>query len=352
MTAIRDVRGADLADWDASAVDAPGGHVFQSRAWGEFQARQGWRVRFLRFDDGFPALVLQRRWPWIGGWSAYVSRGPVPTESPARTAERQIGLARWLADRGVAVVAADPEVEAATAFPDRIRQAGFRAIEELQPSRHRMRIPLTGRSEDEVFEGIARSTRQRIRRAEKDDVEVVQIAGAPAHKDLDAFYDLLRETGDRRGFTFGARGEFVGWWDAALAAGHLVHLAARAPDGTTIAGLLLYRHGGRLSTVHSADLASARHEHPGVLHLLRWRAIRLAIASGCAEMDLGGVDVAGARRVPDEQEPMHGLYEHKRSFGAEWVELAGAHEFVADRLRYAAGRLTQRAAREIARRRP
>ena len=49
---------------------------------------------------------------------------------------------------------------------------------------------------------------------------------------------------------------------------------------------------------------------------------------------------------------MHGLYEHKRSFGAEWVELAGAHEFVADRLRYAAGRLTQRATREIARRLP
>jgi serine/alanine adding enzyme len=352
VSGILEVRGADLANWDATAVDPPGGHVYQSRAWGEFQARQGWRVRFLRFDDGFPALVLQRRWPWIGGWSAYVSRGPAPTESPEQTAERQIALARWLADRSVAVVAADPEVEAATPFTDRIRQAGFRAIEELQPSRHRMRIRLTGRSEDEVFEGIARSTRQRIRRAEKDVVEVVQVDAAPAHEDLDAFYDLLRETGDRRGFTFGARAEFVGWWEAALAAGHLVYLAARTPDQTTIAGLLLYRHGGRLSTVHSGDLDSARQEHPGVLHLLRWRAIQLAIATGCAEMDLGGVDVAGARRVPDESEPMHGLYEHKRSFGAEWVELAGAHEFVADRLRYAAGRLTQRAQREIARRLP
>jgi lipid II:glycine glycyltransferase (peptidoglycan interpeptide bridge formation enzyme) len=69
-------------------------------------------------------------------------------------------------------------------------------------------------------------------------------------------------------------------------------------------------------------------------------------------MDLGGVDVPGARRVPDEGEPMYGLYEHKRSFGAEWVELAGAHEMVADQLRYAAGRLTQRATREIARRLP
>ena len=34
---------------------------------------------------------------------------------------------------------------------------------------------------------------------------------------------------------------------------------------------------------------------------------------------------------------MFGLYEHKRSFGAEWVELPGAHEHVADPLRYRAG---------------
>jgi hypothetical protein len=104
VSGIREVGGADLDDWDTRAVDAPGGHVYQSRAWGEFQAGLGWRVRYLRFDDGFPVLVLQRRWPWIGGWSAYVSRGPVPTGSPTETAERQVELADWLAGRGVSVV--------------------------------------------------------------------------------------------------------------------------------------------------------------------------------------------------------------------------------------------------------
>jgi lipid II:glycine glycyltransferase (peptidoglycan interpeptide bridge formation enzyme) len=352
VSAIHEERGADLGDWDARAVDAPGGHIYQSRAWGEFQASLGWRVRYLRFDDGFPALVLQRRWPWIGGSSAYVSRGPVPTDSPGETAQRQVELARWLSARGVAVIAADPEVEAATSFTAKIQSAGFRPIEELQPSRHRMRLPLAGRTEEEVFRGIAKSTRQRIRRAEESDLNVVQHSAAPADAELLAFYDLLRATGDRRGFALGSREEFVGWWKAALAAGRLVYLAARTSDNGTIAGLLLYRHGGRLSTVHSADLASVRQEHPGVLHLLRWRGIQLALASGCAEIDLGGVDVVGARRVPEEGESMLGLYEHKRSFGAEWVELAGAHEYVADRLRYAAGRVTQRIARQIARRRP
>ena len=349
---IREVHGAGLADWDAWAVHAAGGHVFQSRAFGDFQARMGWRVRYVRFPDGFPALVLERRWPWIGGFSAYVPRGPVPTESPEATAARLVALTTWLAGRGVAVVAADPEVGAATGYRERIRAAGFRPIEEIQPSRHRMRIRLDGRGEDAIFAGIARSTRQRIRRAEASDLAIVTLDAPPARPDLDEFYDLLRGTGERRGFTFGSRTDFVDWWEAALGAGHLVQLVARTPALGTIAGLLLYRHGRRISTVHSADRAASRAEHPGALHLLRWRAIQLAIAGGCTEMDFGGVDVAGARRVPVAGEDMFGLYEHKRSFGAEWLELAGAHQFVADRLRYTAGRVTQRLARGIARRRP
>jgi len=132
----------------------------------------------------------------------------------------------------------------------------------------------------------------------------------------------------------------VPWWGRALEAGHLVYLEARegAPDGDVLGGLVLYRHGRRLSTQHSGDRAERRRDHPGAMHLLRWRAIQLALAEGRTEMDLGGVDLPGARRIPAEGEPTYGLYEHKRSFGAEWVALAGAQERVARPWRYALGR--------------
>jgi lipid II:glycine glycyltransferase (peptidoglycan interpeptide bridge formation enzyme) len=42
---------------------------------------------------------------------------------------------------------------------------------------------------------------------------------------------------------------------------------------------------------------------------------------------------------------MYGLYRHKRSFGAEWLELAGAHEQVIRPTRYRVGRVAARAAR-------
>jgi hypothetical protein len=171
----------------------------------------------------------------------------------------------------------------------------------------------------------------------------------PTEVALDRFYDLLLETGQRLHFSFGPRDRFVAWWRAALRAGHLVYLEARTAAGEPQAGLVLYRHGERLSTVHSGDHAAARRDHPGALHLLRWRAIELALREGRSEMDLGGVDVAGARREPRDGEPMWGLYQHKRSFGGEWLELSGAHERVIDGRLYTLGRLTSRIARILGR---
>jgi len=390
---VRDARPDELVDWDAATVDAPGGHVYQSRAWAEHRRRSGWTPRFLVTDDGGRVLALTRRWPVTSGGSAYLPRGPVAdgvTGSPAGPAElaaRQIAVAEALAADGIDVVAADPEVPAAgEAFRARIAAAGFRPIEEIQPSRHRVSLPLDhGADEPAVFEAIAKSTRQRIHRAERDGIVVLRhdvraspeetgegfgVPNEPAPVALDRFYDLLLETGERRQFSFGPRSSFVGWWRAALDAGHLVYLEAwvargsagsaspaapdpsyptrPAPDGP-LAGLVLYRHGGRLSTVHSGDHAATRAEHPGALHLLRWRAIQLAIRESCTEMDLGGVDARGARDEPREGDPLFGLYQHKRSFGGQWIALTGAHERVFDPRGYAIGRLTDRLARLVRR---
>ncbi len=372
-SAVDELTGAALEGWDARAVDVPGGHVLQSRAWAEHRAAQGWRPRFLAIGEA-RALALVRGWPLVGGGSAYLPRGPVGPGRPwsGDGSGREIGgalvaAAAHLETTGMDVVAADPEVAADDqGYSDAIGSAGFRAIDEIQPSRHRMALALPEDGDAEtVMAGIAKATRQRIRRAERDGVAVLRwdrgvgagaIDGAiaadePPEAALRRFYELLRATGDRRGFGFGGPGEFVTWWTRALAAGHLVYLEARegAADGDVLGGLVLYRHGRRLSTAHSGDRAERRHDHPGAMHLLRWRAIELALAERRSEMDLGGVDVAGARREPREGEPTFGLYEHKRSFGATWVGLAGAQEHVARAWRYAAGRATARAGRVVGR---
>jgi hypothetical protein len=381
--AARELQGAELDGWDAAAVDAPGGHVLQSRAWAEHREAGGWRPRFLVAGE-VRALALVRPWPGLGGGSAYLPRGPVGPGLPwtgdgsgSVIGEALAAVTRLLAAEGVDVIAADPEVaEDDAGYRAALASAGFRPIEEIQPSRHRTALALPDDGGPEaVLAGVAKTTRQRIRRAERDGVVVVRhdaratplegfVAPAdPGEAALRRFYTLLRATGERRGFGLGGPGGFVAWWVRALAAGHLVYLEAReggergdggdgmdaGHGGAVLGGLVLYRHGRRLSTAHSADVADRRHEHPGTMHLLRWRAIQIALAEGRTEMDLGGVDVAGARRLPAQGEATYGLYEHKRSFGAQWVGLAGAHETVLRPWRYAAGRGLARVTRLLGR---
>jgi lipid II:glycine glycyltransferase (peptidoglycan interpeptide bridge formation enzyme) len=362
--AIAELRDEPTPDWDALAVDRPGGHVLQSVAWAEHRRARGWRPRFAVAGD-LRVLALTRSWPVLGGGSAYLPRGPAPVVAADALGAGLWAVTRALAGQGMDVVAADAEVPADDAgWQSWLRRARFAPIEEIQPSRHRVSLALGGADEEAALATVAKSTRQRIRKAEKEAVAVVRHdARAPAEGPgdgfaapaedaadaLDRFYGLLLETGERRDFSFGPRADYLAWWRRAHAAGHLVYLEARdgSAGGDPLAGLVLYRHGGRLSTVHSGDHASARRSHPGALHLLRWRAIQLAIREGCREMDLGGVDVPGARRRPLTGEPMHGLLQHKLSFGAEWLELAGAHERVIRPNRYRIGRIVAGVARRL-----
>lgn len=362
---VREATPTDLATWDEHTVRTPGGHVYQSLAWAEHNAHSGWLARHLVFDDGYMVLALARAWPMIGGSSAYLPRGPVSAgEPPERTAARLDEATTFLAAEGVDVIATDSEIPAAGPYGELLGSIRFRPIPELQPSRHRMSLPIPSEATDDTLHaGLAKSTRQRIRSAEESELTIARYDGAGWRDDeglfappprspeeaLGLFYGLLEATGERRDFRFGPRSEFVPWWTLALERGLLVYLEAVDAAGTAIGGLVLYRHGQRITTVHSGDRDDAREQHPGLMHLLRWRAIQLALRERCVEMDLGGVDVAPDHRLPVKGDPMFGLYEHKRSFGAEFIEMTGAHERVIRPWRYALGRVSARIARTTAR---
>ncbi len=366
--AIRDATPDELLDWDSRTVDVPGGNVYQSLAWARHRERLGWRPRFLVSADGSRLLALVRPWRGIGGAGAYIPRGPVlGSGSVQAAAERLVAAAEHLAASGVDVVASDAEIEAATGYGAIIEASGFRPIEEVQPSRHRVALALpAGTTEASAFRAMGESARQSVRYAERAGLRVVRWDirsghgdGAPvgdgfeapeaplgtASRDaFDRLYDLLAAAADRRHFRLLPRAPFVEWSIAALQAGHVVLLEVVDPDGLQLGGATFYRHGGRLTYSHSGDRADLRRARPGVPHLLVWRAIQLAIRDGLGEVDLAGVDVPGRRRRPVEGEEMYGLYAFKRSFGAEWVELAGNHERVIRPARYLLGRISGRLA--------
>ena len=355
LRVVREAAPEELPSWDGRVVDVPGGDVQQSLAWGRQRERMGAAPQHLVLDDGSVALVLGRRRRFLGGGRAYVPRGPVAAGAgPEAVAGRLAAIAAWARDAGFDTVVADPEVPAATGFPTLLAGLGFRQVEEIAVSRHRVGVAIPAGADDAVLlSRIARTTRQRFLAADRRGTRVVRIdkggahAGAgvevppPARLDAAAaeafgrFYALLAATGSRRGFAIGTRTNAVAWWRAALDAGHLVLLEARAADDEYLGAAAFYRHGERLTYGHSGDVVALRHAHPGAVHLVLWRALQLAALEQRVELDLGGVDVRGARRRPEPGEPMHGLLEFKQSFGGEWLELSGAHELVLRPVRHA-----------------
>ena len=306
---VRDAIPAELADWDAPTVEAPGGHVYQSRAWAEHRRAGGWQPRFL---------VAGRRGP-----GARARRGPGRSFRAAAPTCRA-GRWRWArtpAELGARLVAFGDALAAdgrrrrrrgprgpgrGCGLPRRDR--GSRASARSRRSSRRATgsaLGLDGRRRTRCSPAIAKSTRQRIRGAEETVERVVRHDGrAPARRAgrgvrraerwiRGGARSVLRPAArDRRAAPFHASGRgrpSSAWWRAAL--GGRSPRLSRGPAGSAgrpVAGLVLYRHGGRLSTVHSGDHAATREEPSG-------RPPPPALA-GHRARDPGGMHGDGPRR--------------------------------------------------------
>jgi lipid II:glycine glycyltransferase (peptidoglycan interpeptide bridge formation enzyme) len=313
-------------DWDPRAVEIPGGHVMQSTAWAEYRRSRGDEPRFLTFDDGRVALAMLRRSAGLPGWEATIRRGPAHADEDARlAAARALALADWARSVGARDLFLDPERDVDPDYETAMDRAGFDVAGELEPSIHVMRLDFEpGADADRQWSALSKSTRQRIRAAEKAGTCVIDDTGGER---LDEFVVLMAERAEALGIPLQSEGDYLRGWRSLLASGQARLLLAQH-DGEVVGGLFLYRQGGLHATAYSADQAARRRELPGTMHLVRWTAITGALAEGAPAIELGGVDLPGHRRPPQPGDPNRGLYEHKRGFGARWVERTPARRVV------------------------
>jgi lipid II:glycine glycyltransferase (peptidoglycan interpeptide bridge formation enzyme) len=314
------------ADWDARAVTVPGGHVMQGTAWAEHRRSQGADPRFVTFSDGRVALVVLRDQRLAPGLVATCRRGPARADL---TGTELVGHVAVLGDAmrelGARELFVDPELDADPGYEAAMDALGARTTDEFQPSIHVMRLEFEdGDTEEAVFGRIQKTTRQRIRAAER--------VGTIVRRDetgarLDEFGELLVERADALGIAMRPERGYVAAWRRLIAAGQARLLLAEH-EGVLAGGLLLYLQGGMHSTAYSADHAALRHSLPGTMHLVRWTVIRDALAEGAIAVELGGVDLPGHREPPGLDEPNHGLYVHKSSFGARWIVRTPARRLV------------------------
>jgi len=320
------VTGSAPDAWNALTVDAPGGHVMQGTAWADHRRSQGAQPRFVRFGEHRGALMVLRDQRFVPGSIATARKGPIAAGDPIDVVSaRAVLLADAARSAGATELFIDPEIDADPAWGVALEHAGFAVTTEVQPSIHVMRLTLPDdRDTDALLASYAKGTRQRIRSAEKAGTTVrIDTHGAR----LPAFADLLVSRAEDLGIPMRPELGYSAFWKRLIEA-RQARLYVAEREGVMLGGVLVYLQGGTFATAYSADDATRRRELPGTMHLVRATLLRDALLEGARSVDLGGVDLPGRREPPQEGDPNHGLYEHKRSFGALWVVREPARRIV------------------------
>ncbi|OIJ98560.1 lipid II:glycine glycyltransferase FemX [Streptomyces colonosanans] len=345
---------AFLASRLGSAL-APG--FLQCPSWAA--VKDGWQARLLGWgpQDGpgagklsGVALVLLRQFPGTRKYFAYLPEGPVADWTdpdldgwltPLLRHLRAVGAfavrigpapayRRWNAARLKAgtgpgrrltdVLACEVDPLGA-AVAERLRARGWLRCGDdddgdAQP-RYVFRVPLAGRTSDDLWSGLNQEWRRNIRRARKSGVEVRVGGGA----DLPEFYRLLRITEERDGFRLGRSLAYYERQYAALNAEEpgRMRLYLAHHQGEILAAHTMITVGRRVWYQTGASADHRREVRPS--NALQWQMMVDAHARGAEVYDMRGVPP-----TLDPDAHSFGLLRWKLGTGGQVVETLGEWE--------------------------
>ncbi len=314
------------AAWDEFVGANPRGHLLQSWAWGELKGSFGWRpLRLAVSDNGHlvaAAQVLLRRLPYRS--LAYVPRGPA-CDPADEEASRVLLAALHRAARGQGAIALKVEpcwLDSADAARWWAGQ-GFRpSVQTIQP--RRTIIIALEPPEEAILAQMKPKWRYNVRLAARKGIAVRQGSAA----DLPAFYQLMRETGERDGFSAHVPAYYETAFQLFQPAGQAALFLAEY-QGQPVAGLVAFAFGLQATYMYGASGDRERQRMPN--HLLQWEAMRWAKARGCTHYDLWGIPDLD----PDSPSAgLAGVERFKAGFGGQDVRYAGAFDYVYSPLVY------------------
>lgn len=258
----------------------------------------------------------------------YAPRGPVCNFSQKEVLCELIQGAAALGKLyGPCVFQADPLVEASDkAAIAALQEAGLSFTpasgpkENIQP-RFNYQLSLLGETEESLLANFGSNTRRKIHKAQRDGLEC-----KPADKaELEAFYPLFLQTGERQGFSVRPKAYLK---QLLFAFGEDARLYLCRLGGRVLAGAIAVRAFGKVHFLYGATALPGPELPEGVpaapegnhypCYLLQWEMIRWALESGCSLYDFGGICTD-----PDENPSLYGVYQFKKQFHGEVTEYAG-----------------------------
>lgn len=319
-----------ITDYESFVSSCKNVSFMQSEKWAVL--KKNWKSEQIIVRDGFGNIegtmqILIKKIPLLNTCFMYSPRGPVCDPHDAYTLRRLIESAKLTAEKYHAfMLKIDPMISCDDfeAIND-LKSLGFRYNPDM-PEDNSVQsllnyvLDLKGRDKETVFNSFRSKCRYNIRLAKRRGVECDY-----HNSSLDAFYDIMQETGKRDGFEIRSKQYFA---EMLSAFGENARLyMCYTPEGEEISGALAIRYADRVSYVYGGS--SARHRDMMPNYLMQWKMISWAIESGCSTYDFMGVP-----HCYEKSHPNYGVYRFKKGFNGRVVRYAGEFDYIFSRMKH------------------
>ncbi len=331
------IPSTDEAQWEAFLLSQPCSPFLQSFAMGEVYRRCGDPPVRLELRDGgrivgvCQAVVVSAK----RGRHLSVPYGPVIGEFQdpnPKIQEEALGplveeLRRIAAEHSCSFIRLSPfwpvGDQTTTERLALLRDLGFRPSPLHLLAEHVWILDLQGRHEEGLLMTMRATTRNLIRRAEREGVVVA--ASQKPQRDFTHFWRLHQETVTRHGFTPYPEAFLRSELDVLGARGQASLYLARYNDEVIAASIHIH-YDGQTSYHHGAS--SSRHEKIPGSYLLQWAAIKDALHRGDRIYNFWGVAPlttdslpATSYKLQARRHPFAGVTMFKTGFGGRLLQL-------------------------------
>ena len=205
---------------------------------------------------------------------------------------------------------------------------GFRPIKDSSQPKYLFAMDLNNRTPDQLLADFKRNTRNHIRKAEKMGVKIREIS----KDELPLLKQITESTSKRRHFTDRPLSYYEQMYDLFHSKGKVKFIIAEAEiDGknTPLSAAMFMTYGNEVVYLFSGSDEKYMREY-NAQYLIQWHMIKYA-----AEHRFRRYNFYGINGLPDPSSKDYGIYDFKKGFGGQVIELIGSYELPTSPLYFA-----------------
>ncbi len=310
---IQEIKNKEI--WENFLKNCEEKTFLQSWNWGEFNVLMGDRIwRFGVYDNELIGVALVIKIKAKRGDFLFIPHGPVVCRAKALVLKTLMNKLKALAvDEKVSHIRIAPITESGLVV---FKKLGFRNAPTFVHPELTWELDIT-LSEEELLKSMRKTTRYLIKKAIKENIEIVET------NNIEEFDKLYQQTKTRQHFTPFPLNYLKNEFKAFSEDNQILVLLGKYNNEVVASGIFVFWQG--IGFYHHGA-SSLKYPKTPVSYLLLWEAIKKAKERGCEKFNFWGVVSDKAKN-----HPWYGLSLFKKGFGGKNKEHVKTQDFVVNR---------------------